>query len=444
MKIFFESLGCDKNFVDSEMMVKLLRNAGFDIIDEPGGADAIIVNTCCFIEDAKEESINTLLEMAEYKTSGSCRLLAAAGCLAQRYREEIKKDIPEVDAIIGSTGYEDIADVIKRGLGSGSGGKVESFKSVDYLPKQLVDRDAMTGGCYAYLKIAEGCDKCCTYCIIPKVRGRYRSVPMENLVAQAQHLAANGARELILVAQETSSYGADLYGEKRLPKLLEKLSEIEGIGWIRILYCYPEEITDELIDAIKRLPKVCRYLDIPIQHASDKILRMMGRKTDRASIAATVEKLRKSIPDIALRTTLITGFPREDDEDFEELKSFVKKIRFERLGVFAYSREEGSPAAEMDGQIDEGVKEARRGELMRIQQEIAFEKSASLVGSELEAIVEGYLPEDGVYVCRTYMDAPDVDGYAFISSEKEHMSGDFIKVRITGSDAYDLIGEEKL
>lgn len=438
MNIFFVSLGCDKNLVDSEMMITSLRKNGFVLTDDIEDADVIVVNTCCFIGDAKEESINTLIEMGGYK-EGRCKLLVAAGCLAQRYHNEIKEDIPEVDLIVGTMGYEDLSEKINEALGGK--GVLESLKDIDYLPTPLTDRDSMSGGYYAYLKIAEGCDKCCTYCVIPKVRGHYRSVPMDNLIAQAKHLVANGAKELILVAQETTLYGKDIYGEKSLPKLLEELSKIDELKWIRILYCYPEEITDELISAIKNLPKVCHYLDMPIQHGSDDVLRRMGRWTNREQIEKTVAKLREEIPDIAFRTTLITGFPGETEDDFEQVKEFVKKMEFDRLGVFTYSREEDTPAAEMDGQIDEEVKEARRDEIMQIQQDIAFDKSNSRVGEIYEVMIEGRLPDEGVYIARTYMDAPDVDGYVFIQSDYNLDSGDFVKVEVTRSDEYDLIAE---
>ena len=438
MNIFFVSLGCDKNLVDSEMMITSLRKNGFVLTDDIDDADVIVVNTCCFIGDAKEESINTLIEMGGYK-EGRCKLLVAAGCLAQRYHNEIKEDIPEVDLIVGTMGYEDLSEKINEALGGK--GVLESLKDIDYLPTPLTDIDSMSGGYYAYLKIAEGCDKCCTYCVIPKVRGHYRSVPMDNLIAQAKHLVANGAKELILVAQETTLYGKDIYGEKSLPKLLEELSKIDELKWIRILYCYPEEITDELISAIKNLPKVCHYLDMPIQHGSDDVLRRMGRWTNREQIEKTVAKLREEIPDIALRTTLITGFPGETEDDFEQVKEFVKKMEFDRLGVFTYSREEDTPAAEMDGQIDEEVKEARRDEIMQIQQDIAFDKSNSRVGEIYEVMIEGRLPDEGVYIARTYMDAPDVDGYVFIQSDYNLDSGDFVKVEVTRSDEYDLIAE---
>lgn len=442
MDIYFVSLGCDKNLVDSEMMVTSFRQSGYNIIYDADRADIIVVNTCCFIGDAKEESINTLIEMAGYKEEGKCQLLVAAGCLAQRYHEEIKKELPEVDVIIGTTAYENIIRSIEKALDKNIEEPViESLKSIDYMPEQLTCREAMSGGGYAYLKIAEGCDKCCTYCIIPKVRGKYRSVPMENLVAQAESLAEKGISEVILVAQETTLYGSDIYGKKSLPELLERLSAIEGIKWIRILYCYPEEITDGLIDAIKRLPKVCHYLDIPVQHGADTVLKRMGRHTDRAELEAIISKLRGNIPDIALRTTIITGFPGETEEEFEELKDFVKKMEFDRLGVFTYSQEEDTPAAEMAGQIPEEVKESRRNEIMEIQQQIVFRKSESLAGSHMDVITEGYLPEEEVYICRTYRDAPDVDGYVFVSTDWQLMSGEFIKVEITGSDGYDLAGE---
>ena len=439
MNIYFVSLGCDKNLVDSEMMITNLRKSGYTLTDDASEADVIVVNTCCFIGDAKEESINTLLELAEYKED-RCKLLVAAGCLAQRYHEEIKEDIPEVDLIVGTMGYEKLTEKIEEALNN-KGVVVESLEDINYLPTPLTDRDSMSGGYYAYLKIAEGCDKCCTYCVIPKVRGKYRSVPMDNLIEQAEHLVENGAKEIILVAQETTLYGKDLYGEKSLPKLLRRLSEIEELRWIRILYCYPEEITDELIDTIAELPKVCNYLDIPIQHGSDNILKKMGRWTDKKEIISIVDKLRKKIPDIALRTTLITGFPGETEEDFEELKEFVKKLRFDRLGVFTYSREEDTPAAEMEGQVPEDVKEARRNEIMEIQQEIAFEKGREHIGEDFDVMIEGSLPDEGVYIARTYMDAPDVDGYVFISSDWHLDSGDFVKVEITGAKEYDLIGD---
>ncbi len=444
MDICFISLGCDKNLVDSEMMVTSLRQSGYNIVYNADEADIIVVNTCCFIGDAKEESINTLLEMAAYKEEGKCRLLVAAGCLAQRYHEEIKKELPEVDIIIGTTAYEELAETIKAALNktaSSSEVVIEKLKSINYLPEPYTDREAMNGGGYSYLKIAEGCNKCCTYCIIPKVRGSYRSIPVENLVKQAENLVANGIKEIILVAQETTLYGEDIYGQKSLPELLRKLSGIDGLEWIRILYCYPEEITDSLIETVKELPKVCHYLDIPVQHGSDSVLKRMGRRTDSAQLISIIEKLRRNIPDIVLRTTIITGFPGETEEEFQELKEFVQKIKFDRLGVFTYSQEEDTPAAEMQGQVPEETKEARRNEIMEIQQQVVFEKNKLLAGKEMDVIVDGYLPEDSVYICRTYMDAPDVDGYVFVETDWQLMSGDFIKVKITGSDGYDLAGD---
>ena len=440
MNIYFVSLGCDKNLVDSEMMITGLRKAGHCIIDNEQEADIIVVNTCCFIGDAKEESINTLINMGEFKTYGKCKLLVACGCLAQRYHKEIREQIPEVDVIIGTMSYEALNEAIDECL-LHEGETKECLESIDYLPKPLHDRDSMSGGYFAYLKIAEGCDKCCTYCIIPKVRGKYRSVAMEDILAQARHLVDNGAKELILVAQETTLYGKDLYGEKSLPLLLEKLSEIDELKWIRILYCYPEEITDELIDAIKRLPKVCHYLDIPIQHGSDHILKRMGRYTDQAEIKRIVSKLHEEITDIALRSTLITGFPGETQQDFDILKEFVKEMKFERLGVFTYSREEDTKAAEFEQQVPQEIKEVRKNEIMEIQQQIAFAYCKEQIGRVMEVMIEGRLPEEGVYIARTYMDAPDIDGYVFVESEWNLISGDFITVEIIGADEYDLIGK---
>lgn len=439
MKIFFMSLGCDKNLVDSEMMISALGKAGYQLIDEESKADIIVVNTCCFIGDAKEESINALLDMAEYKETGNCQMLVAAGCLAQRYHKEIQEEIPEVDVIIGTTGYEGLVEAIEKGLAK-KGQIQEYLESIDYLPEPRIDRNSMSGGYYAYLKIAEGCNKCCTYCIIPKVRGKYRSVPMENLIKQAEHLVKNGAKELILVAQETTLYGTDLYGEKSLGRLLESLSEIEELRWIRIMYCYPEEITSDLIDAMKRLPKVCHYLDIPIQHASDHVLLKMGRHTNQEELKQRIKKLREEIPDIVLRTTLITGFPGETQEDFDELLLFVKEMRFDRLGVFTYSREEDTKAAEYDEQIPEEDKEKRRDEVMRLQQTIAFEQNEAMIGKIFDVMIEGSLPEEGVYIARTYMDAPEVDGFVFIESDWNLMSGDFVKVQISEARGYDLLG----
>ena len=438
MKVMFVSLGCDKNLVDTENMLGILNDRGFTFTDDEMEAEVIAVNTCCFIHDAKQESINTILEMAEHKKDGKCKILIVTGCLAHRYQDEITKEIPEVDAFIGTSSYDKIADVIEAVL---DGRTYNSIEDTDRLPLVRSKRVVTTGGYYEYLKIAEGCDKHCTYCIIPKIRGNYRSYPMDYLVEQAEALVANGAKELILVAQETTVYGTDIYGKKALPELLHKLGQIEDLKWIRILYCYPEEITKELVHAIKTLPKVCHYLDIPIQHGSDSILKRMGRRTNSKELRDMVHYLRQEIPDIALRTTLITGFPGESEQDFEQLKEFVEELRFDRLGVFTYSREEDTPAAAMEEQVPEEVAEKRRDEIMQIQQKIAFEKTAAQIGRALEVMVEGALPEDGVYITRTYMDAPEVDGYVFVATDWNLMSGDFLNVKITGADEYDLIGE---
>lgn len=438
MKILFISLGCDKNLVDSEMMLGMLGEKGFTFTDDEAQADIIVVNTCCFIGDAKEESINTLLQMSELRESGQIRALIAAGCLAQRYQEEIRKEIPQVDAIVGTTAIEDIVTAVEEVL---AGQNHNYCKDINEKPVTGHRRMVTTGGHFAYLKIAEGCDKHCTYCIIPKVRGNFRSVPMEDLVAEAKQLAQVGVRELILVAQETTLYGVDLYGRKSLEGLLHELAQIDGILWIRILYCYPEEITDKLIETIATEPKVCHYLDIPIQHASDAVLKRMGRRTDQKELRSMITKLRDRIPDICLRTTLISGFPGETQEDFEELYRFVDEMEFDRLGVFPYSQEEDTPAAVMPDQVEEAVKEARRDELMELQQEIAFEKAADMVGRVLTVMIEGRVADEEAYVARTYRDAPGVDGYLFVNTAAELMTGDFVKVLVTGSNEYDLIGE---
>lgn len=438
MKILFVSLGCDKNLVDSEMMLGMLQEKGFSFTDDEAEADIVVVNTCCFIGDAKEESINTLLEMAQLKENGQIKALIAAGCLAQRYKEEIQKEIPEVDAIVGTTAIDSIVAAVEEVL---EGRKSNHYADLNAKPVTDKKRIVTTGGHFAYLKIAEGCNKRCTYCIIPKVRGNYRSVPIENLLKEASKLAEGGVKELILVAQETTLYGVDLYGEKSLPKLLHELAQIPGIYWIRILYCYPEEITEDLIRVIKEEPKVCNYLDIPIQHASDRILRRMGRKTDQADLRRIIGKLREEIPDICLRTTLITGFPGETQEDFEELLDFVDEMEFDRLGVFPYSQEEDTPAAEMEDQIPEEIKVERQSQVMELQQEIAFEKAEDMVGRVLTVMVEGKITDEDAYVTRTYRDAPNVDGYLFLNTTATLMTGDFVKVLVTDSNEYDLIGE---
>lgn len=437
-KILFISLGCDKNLVDSEVMLGILADRGFEMTDTEDDADIIIINTCCFINDAKEESINTILEMAEYKKTGPCKALIVTGCLAQRYKQEIVDEIPEVDAVIGTSKYDEIFDAVDQAL---KGSHFLDVDDLDRLPSVPGKRILTTGGHYAHLKIAEGCDKHCTYCIIPKIRGNYRSVPMEQLLAEAASLAEQGVKELILVAQETTLYGMDLYGKKSLHILLQELAKIKGIRWIRILYCYPEEIYPELIETIKNEKKVCHYLDMPIQHASDAILKRMGRRTTKAQLKETVSLLRKEIPDIVLRTTLIAGFPGETQEQHEELMEFVDEMEFERLGVFAYSPEENTPAASMPDQIPEEVKEERRDAILELQQEIAFDKAADMVGRTLYAMIEGKVADEPAYVARTYADSPDIDGYVFVNTGEMLMSGDFVKVKITGSVEYDLIGE---
>lgn len=437
MKIMFISLGCDKNLVDTENMLGILKNKNFEFTDDENQADVIVVNTCCFINDAKQESINTILEMAEHKKDGLCKALIITGCLAHRYKDEIIKEIPEVDALLGTSSYDKIAEVIVSVL---EGKGYNCIEDADRLPVVEAQRVVTTAGYFEYLKIAEGCDKHCTYCIIPKVRGNYRSYPIEYLVKQAEKLVEDGAKELILVAQETTLYGVDLYGKKSLPLLLHELAKIDGLEWIRILYCYPEEVDDELIAAIKNEPKVCHYLDMPIQHASDNVLKRMGRRTNQKELKDIISKLRNEIPDIALRTTLITGFPGETEDDFEELMDFVDEMEFDRLGVFTYSKEEDTPAATMDNQIDEAVKESRRDEVMQLQQEISCDKSAQMVGKCIDVMIEGYIPEDDTYVGRSYKDAPNVDGYVFVNADRQLMSGTIVNVCITGSTEYDLIG----
>lgn len=438
MNIYFISLGCDKNLVDSENMLGILHDNGYQITNEEKAADIIIINTCCFIHDAKEESINTILEMAEYKKTNNLKALIVTGCLAERYKEEILSEIPEVDALLGTSSFAKILEVIEELI---DGKQHTRFEALDRLPK-VNSRRMLTSGTYsAYLKIAEGCDKHCTYCIIPQLRGNYRSVPMEDLLSEAAYLADQGVKELILVAQETTLYGNDIYGKKSLATLLENLCKIEGISWIRILYCYPEEISDDLIEVMKREPKICHYLDIPIQHASDRILKLMGRRTNKEDLIRIITKLRKELPDIVLRTTLITGFPTETEEEHAELMEFVKEMEFERLGVFTYSKEDNTPAAMLKPQIPMKTKKQRQKEIMKLQQSIVFSHTKKLTGTNLEVLIEGrILEEENVYIGRTYMDAPQVDGFLFLSSEQEFMSGDIVKATVTGAKDYDLIG----
>lgn len=438
MNVLFISLGCDKNLVDTEVMLGLLASKGYQMTDDETQADVIVINTCCFIHDAKEESIQSILEMAEYKKEGKLKALIVTGCLAQRYKNEIVEEIPEVDAVLGTTSYDKIVEAIDEAL---KGHVMVEMTDIDALPEVETKRLVTTGGHFAYLKIAEGCDKHCTYCIIPKIRGNFRSVPMEKLLKEAEELADQGVKELILVAQETTLYGKDIYGKKSLHKLLKELCKIPGIQWIRILYCYPEEIYDELIQVIKEEKKICHYLDLPIQHASDEILKRMGRRTSKKQLTEIIAKLRREIPDIALRTTLITGFPGETKEQHEELLDFVDEMEFDRLGVFTYSPEEDTPAAEMDNQIEEEVKEDRQAEIMELQQDIAFDLAEDMIGREVLVMIEGKVADENAYVGRTYKDAPNVDGLIFVNTDEELMSGDFVKVKVTGALEYDLIGE---
>ena len=438
MKILFISLGCDKNLVDTEVMLGMLASRGYEMTNDEQEADIIVINTCCFIHDAKEESIQNILEMAEYKKNGSAKALIVTGCMAERYRQEILDEIPEVDEVLGTTAYDRILDAVDAAL---AGQHEVMTADLDALPLPETKRLVTTGGHFAYLKIAEGCDKHCTYCIIPKIRGNFRSVPMERLLKEAQDLAEQGVKELILVAQETTLYGKDLYGEKSLPKLLRELCKMSGIRWIRILYCYPEEITDELIQVMKEEPKICHYLDLPIQHANDTILKRMGRRTSKQELINIVQKLRKEIPDICLRTTLITGFPGETQEQHEEVMEFIDTLEFDRLGAFTYSPEEDTPAATFEDQIDEEVKEDRQADIMELQQEIAFDKAEDMIGREVLVMIEGKVADENAYVGRTYRDAPNVDGLIFINTDVELISGDFAKVKVTGALDYDLIGE---
>lgn len=437
MKLFFVSLGCDKNLVDSEKMLALLTEHDIEVTDEPEEAEIILVNTCAFIHDAKEESIETVLEMAQYKNN-RCIALIMTGCLAQRYAEEIKKEIPEVDAIVGTTAYDRIFHVIRDVL---QGNKNCTMEALDYLPANLTKRVRTSAVHTAYLKIAEGCNKHCTYCIIPKLRGSYRSVPVEELLSEAGQLAQGGAKELILIAQETTVYGMDLYGEKTLPKLLRELCRIDGIRWIRLLYCYPEEITEELLQTIREEEKICHYLDLPIQHCNDEILGRMGRRTGKRELCEKIQRIRTVLPDVALRTTLISGFPGETKEQHEECVSFVSEMQFERLGVFPYSEEEGTKAAGFPDQVDGECRRLWADEIMEAEQMVIFRQNEQLVGECLQVLVDGFLPDEGVYMGRTYRDAPEIDGCVFFEAPCEIISGTMLTVRVTDARGYDLIGE---
>lgn len=437
--IAFVSLGCDKNLVDSEHMLGLLNEAGFTLIADESEAEVLVVNTCCFIEDAKRESIEQILEVARYKEIGACKALIVTGCMAQRYKQEILDEMPEVDAVVGTTSYDKIVETVTEVL-EAQGVKVQHFDTIDREHLENMPRILTTAGYFAYMKIAEGCDNKCTYCIIPSLRGKYRSRPMDQLVNEAKRLAKDGVSELILVAQDTTLYGTDLEGDVTLAKLLRELSQVEGIEWIRILYCYPENITDELIEEIKINDKVCKYLDIPIQHAADPVLKRMARKSTNAQLISKLTKLREEIPGIALRTTLIVGFPGETEEDFKVLCDFVEEMRFDRLGVFTYSQEEGTPAAKLNDQIDEEVKAKRKDIIMSIQHEISEALTHAKVGQKMRVLIEGKLTGEDVYIARSYQDAPEIDGQVFIPFEGELISGDYVDVEITSASDYDLIG----
>lgn len=440
MKFHLVSLGCEKNLVDSEFMIGLMLKEGYEFTQNPEEAEIIIVNTCSFIHDAKQESIDTILELNEYR-SYKLKCLIVTGCLSQRYSDEILSLLPEIDAILGASNYDRIGDAVRACLSSNEQQSI--IGDINDLPIAQANRVITTPGHFEYLKIAEGCDKHCTYCAIPKIRGNYRSYPIEELLKQAKMLADEGVKELILVAQETTVYGVDLYGHKALPRLLKELSKIDGIEWIRLMYAYPEEIDDELIEEMAVNPKVLHYIDMPIQHSEDTILKRMGRRCSKSDLISIISRLRARIPDICIRTTLITGFPGENQEDFEGVYNFVDETEFDRLGVFTYSCEEDTPAALMPDQVSEDIKKSRYAELMELQQEIVFENNEKMIGKKMQAMIEGFLPDEGVYVARTYRDAPDIDGLVFIKYSREHMTGDLVDITITGAYEYDLNGEEE-
>lgn len=443
MNILMVSLGCDKNLCDSEAMLGLLAKHNYNITNDEQEADAIIVNTCSFIKDAMEESVNTVLEMAKLKQQ-NLKYLIVTGCMAQRFKDEIFDEIPEIDACLGTSSFDKILDVIeelKARDGIEDAEEISVYDDIDRLATITESNKVITSGTFmGYLKIAEGCDKFCTYCVIPHIRGHYRSVPMEQLLKEAEYMASQGIEELVLVAQETTCYGKDLYGEKRLHVLVHELAKIEEIKWIRLMYCYPEEIYDELIDCFKVEPKLLHYIDMPMQHSEDAILKRMGRRTDRASIEAVIGKLREAVPDIAIRTSLIAGFPGETQEEHEALMAFLDEQELDRVGVFTYSREDGTPAATFENQIDEETAEQWRNEIMELQQEISLDKNETFVGKIMQVIIEGYSSDDDVYVGRTYRDAPGVDGLVFVNCDYELMSGQIVDVRINEVGPYDMIG----
>lgn len=443
MNILMVSLGCDKNLCDSEAMLGLLAKHNYNITNDEQEADAIIVNTCSFIKDAMEESVNTVLEMAKLKQQ-NLKYLIVTGCMAQRFKDEIFDEIPEIDACLGTSSFDKILDVIeelKARDGIEDAEEISVYDDIDRLATITESNKVITSGTFmGYLKIAEGCDKFCTYCVIPHIRGHYRSVPMEQLLKETEYMASQGIEELVLVAQETTCYGKDLYGEKRLHVLVRELAKIDGIKWIRLMYCYPEEIYDELIDCFKEEPKLLHYIDMPMQHSEDAILKRMGRRTDQASIETVIGKLREAAPDIAIRTSLIAGFPGETQEDHEALMAFLDEQELDRVGVFTYSREDGTPAATFENQIDEETAEQWRNEIMELQQEISLDKNETFVGKIMQVIIEGYSSDDDVYVGRTYRDAPGVDGLVFVNCDYELMSGQIVDVRINEVGPYDMIG----
>ena len=441
-KISFVSLGCDKNLIDSEIMLGLIDEDGYTITYDDSEADIIIINSCGFIMDANQEAIDKVLEMADYKKEGHCKALIVTGCMAQRYKDEIFEALPEVDAVVGTGDFESIGDVIKRLLEGEKQVKLVTNKEHLLNPDNSYKRIITTTGGFSYLKIAEGCDNHCTYCTIPSLRGHYRSRTIDSLVKEAEILASKGVRELILIAQDTSLYGSDIYGKKSLPELLRKLSQIEDIKWLRILYCYPENITDELIDEMASNPKVLHYLDMPIQHSEDRILKLMGRRSTNAGLKKIIGKMREKMPDMCIRTTLITGFPSETQEEFKAQCDFIKEVKFDRLGVFTYSPEDGTPAARMDNQIDEEVKAERKDYLLQVQKGVSANICQQYVGKILEVIVEGKIEDDdNVYCGRSYRDCYEIDGFVFFKSEGELLAGDFYKIKITEAGDYDLIGE---
>lgn len=438
MNVLMISLGCDKNLCDSEAMLGQIRDSGYNIVNDEHLADIIIINTCSFIKDAMEESINTILEMAQLKKE-HLKYLIVAGCLAQRFKDEIYKEIPEIDACVGTTSFDKIVEVINKLEDESK--KVSCYEELDRLA--LVDNNkVITSGTFmGYLKIAEGCNKFCTYCIIPHIRGRFRSVPMERLIKEAKYMASCGIKEIVLVAQETTCYGIDLYGEKTLHKLIREIAKIEEIEWIRVMYCYPEEIYDELIDTFCDEPKLLNYIDMPIQHSEDAILKQMGRRTDKKSIISVINKLRAKVPDIAIRTSLIAGFPGETKENHDALLEFLDEYELDRVGVFTYSREENTPAYSFDNQVDENLANTWRDEIMELCQEISYDKNSQMVNTTIKVIIEGYSNEEDVYVGRSYKDAPNVDGLVFVECDYELISGSIVDVLITKAGPYDLIGE---